>query len=161
MVRTKEPSITDLLNEQVKKGSLIGRLYGQGKFNEGNLFRVNLFEGVDTFYDGMAPLQGYCWSSASDKVVDGRSKGSSVFVGFNGGVIPHLKDYIHLFLGANIPRFDSRKNIFVIPTPEHSEYNSGFNTALHFHQDAIYSVEVISNRIKSFSDSVYHPKAKK
>lgn len=154
-------SITDLLNEQVEKDTLVGRLYGKMLYLPGKLFRITLFKGADYFRDDMTGSENYHWSEASEKVEDKFGPGAE-FAGYNGGAIPHEINRITLLMGWNpwtpgdsgLPN----KKGYLITLPKDSEYREGRNCALGFYQNAIHSVEVM--RGTSISDKIMNPKAR-
>jgi len=160
----KTISLTDMLQEEVKKGTLIGRLYEKGLYQDGALFRLTLFRGANYFQDDMTGSENYFWTEESKKVKEGLSPGSQ-FVGYNMApsreiVSSEDVNRICLIMGWN-PRFleTPRKKGYFIPVPDtlgYYENRGGANHSLNFYQDAVHSVEFL--RGKTFSEKVLNPR---
>ena len=156
-------SLTDLFNEQVKKDTLVGRLYGRMLYNTGNLFRITLFKGADYFMDDMTGSENYWWTEASEKVEDKFGKGAE-FVGYHGEVcanIPDDIDRIRIHMGwnpwtPNEPGLPNQRG-YLIPLPKDSDYQRAQNYSLNFYQDAIHSVDVIKGGVTR--QTILNPKA--
>jgi hypothetical protein len=159
----KTISITDMLQEEVKKGTLIGRLYSKGLYQDGAHFRLTLFKGANYVQDDMSGAEIYFWSDESKKIGKPNSISPGVhFVGYN--LLPSIEnvsriDKICLLMGWN-PDFQTahKKAGYFIPVPDTKGYyenRSGANHSLGFYQDAIHSVEVLRGR--TFSERIFNP----